>query len=181
MIPSVDGSEVTIPISIGEWLLSFWKFHMKERHNPDIRKRPIEGIVYPGDVIFVPHNYWHCVINLDESIAITHNYVSKSNLADCLRFLRDKEDQISGIRDRSGTIRPEEMYSKFIEKLPTVLSDSEIQEAIALSYQNRNQRSDTNTFNIRRLNENSKGKSSSIFSKPVNDDHDEFRGFQFNF
>jgi hypothetical protein len=37
------------------------------------------------------------VINLDDCIAITQNYVSTSNLSDCLRFLREKPDQISGM------------------------------------------------------------------------------------
>jgi hypothetical protein len=36
------------------------------------------------------------VVNLDDCIAITQNYVSTSNLSDCLRFLREKPDQISG-------------------------------------------------------------------------------------
>ena len=81
--------------------------------------------------MFVPHGYWHMVVNLDESIALTHNYVSTSNLSDCLRFLRDKTDQISGVRDRGAeAIQPEEMYASFVEKLHTVLPAEVVQRHI---------------------------------------------------
>lgn len=86
---SPDGADVAVPISNGEWMLTFWKYHLKERKNPDISKRPLEGICYPGDVIFVPAGYWHMVFNLDDCIALTQNYVSTSNLTSCLQFLRE--------------------------------------------------------------------------------------------
>ena len=39
---------------------------------------------------------WHIVLNIEESIAITQNYVSRRNLIDVLDFLECKPDQISG-------------------------------------------------------------------------------------
>lgn len=36
------------------------------------------------------------------TIAITQNYVSSSNLSDCLRFLEFNKSQISGLGDRAG-------------------------------------------------------------------------------
>ena len=58
------------------------------------------------------------VVNLDDCIALTHNYVSTSNLADCLRFLREKPDQISGVRDRPDeAIDADTMYQIFLTKL----------------------------------------------------------------
>ena len=88
------------------------------RKAKDKSLRPLEVIVDPGDVIFVPHGYWHMVVNIDDCIALTHNYVSTSNLGDCLRFLRDKPDQISGVRDRPHqAIQPERIYEVFLDKL----------------------------------------------------------------
>ncbi len=49
---------------------------------------PLECIVRAGELLFVPRGWWHCAINLEESIAITQNYVSEANLGHVLAFLR---------------------------------------------------------------------------------------------
>eukprot|EP00968_Pinguiococcus_pyrenoidosus_P027291 scaffold7363_cov263-Pinguiococcus_pyrenoidosus.AAC.24 len=101
VLPSSDGADVTLPLGLGEWFLSFWPYHEQRRSHPDPAMRPLEVTVEEGETIFVPHGWWHLVLNMDEvCIAITQNYVSASNVTNVLRFLRDKEDQISGVRDR---------------------------------------------------------------------------------
>lgn len=107
--PSLDGDLVTMPISIGEWLLNFYtQEHLPNLQSSHSNKRPLECTVEPGDVVFVPHGWWHAVINLDDwNVAITHNYVSGSNLSNVLRFLSLKQSQISGCRDRTESIKPE--------------------------------------------------------------------------
>ena len=35
-------------------------------------------------------------LNVELSVAVTHNYVSRANLVDVLRFLRDKKDEVVG-------------------------------------------------------------------------------------
>ncbi len=39
---SPDGAEVAVPISTGEWLLSFWRFHLEARKHPNPAMRPLE-------------------------------------------------------------------------------------------------------------------------------------------
>ena len=91
---------------------------MKNRSNPDISMRPIECTVEPGSILFVPHGWWHTVLNLDDnSVALTQNYVSASNLPDVLRFLDSKKDHISGCRDRADAVKPETFKSEFVNVL----------------------------------------------------------------
>lgn len=118
--PSADADQVALPWTVGEWIFQFWSQHVDRlRHSVSPQEQPLECTAFPGDVVFVPHGWWHMVINLDDglNVAITHNYVSSSNLSNVLKFLNEKEDQISGCRDREESIKPNQLYSAFVETL----------------------------------------------------------------
>ncbi|PIA54196.1 hypothetical protein AQUCO_00900624v1 [Aquilegia coerulea] len=101
--PSPDGAEVACPVSIIEWFMNFYGA------TKTWKKRPIECVCKAGEVIFVPNGWWHLVINLEESIAITQNYVSRSNLLNVLDFLKkpNASELVSGTKDRVN------LYEKF--------------------------------------------------------------------
>lgn len=118
VFPSEDGDEVALPLSVGEWLLQYWPEHLDRSRTASPAQRPMEFTAHPGDVVFVPHGWWHSVINLDTAnLAITHNYASPSNLGNVLRFFERKQDQISGCRDREETIKPENLRDALVNAL----------------------------------------------------------------
>jgi histone arginine demethylase JMJD6 len=57
-----------------------WFAFILPRLKQQIRKEKLDIKMYeviqePGDIIFVPQNWWHAVINLENSVAITQNFV----------------------------------------------------------------------------------------------------------
>ena len=48
--------------------------------------------------MYVPSGWWHLVINLDDSVALTQNFVSVNELPAVLAFMKYTPDQISGFR-----------------------------------------------------------------------------------
>ncbi|KAL8505190.1 hypothetical protein ACS0TY_016417 [Phlomoides rotata] len=96
VFPSPDGAEVACPVSIIEWFMNFYNA------TKSWEKRPIECVCKAGEVIFVPNGWWHLVINLEDSVAITQNFVSRRNLLNVLDFLKrpNASTLVSGTKDR---------------------------------------------------------------------------------
>ena len=112
---NLDESEVTSPISIADWLRDFYSIAAK--HPSCIR-----GVCHAGEVMYIPSGtyfsqcqliagWWHLVVNLSQSIAVTQNFVPPAHLPSVLRFLRNKQDQISGFADEIDA------YKLFTERL----------------------------------------------------------------
>jgi hypothetical protein len=64
-----------------------------------------------GEVLYVPSGWWHLVVNLEESVALTQNFVSPAELGTVLDFMKNKSDQLSGFkksrRDDRGVNAPD--------------------------------------------------------------------------
>ena len=111
---SADGRDVITPISVTEWLLHYYPQHTQRLTSPTYTPlplphpcpplsslssptsyppshySPIECVQHPGDLLFIPHGWWHLAVNLDESLAVTQNFVSRQNLLEVRRFVREE-------------------------------------------------------------------------------------------
>lgn len=89
-----EESEVTSPVGIAEWVISgFFNDCLK------IDQCQI-AITFPGECMYVPSGWWHSVINLDDSVALTQNFVPLPKLANALNFFKNRREQISGFRPK---------------------------------------------------------------------------------
>lgn len=112
---SSDSSEITAPLSIAEYLLNF---HAEARRHPGC----IEAVCKEGEVLHVPSGWYHMVLNLEDGIALTQNFVPRAHLVNVLSFLRDKKDQVSGfgrddVDDKYKGVEEGQEYELFVERL----------------------------------------------------------------
>ncbi|KAI9140090.1 hypothetical protein BKA69DRAFT_1029868 [Paraphysoderma sedebokerense] len=99
VFPSEDGGEVSTPVSLVDWWVN-WFLQTKDIvKNLPKDKRPIWCVCRSSEVVFIPNGWWHTVINLTPSIAITQNFVAESNLQNVLSFLFSQRSHISGYGD----------------------------------------------------------------------------------
>lgn len=125
---SADASEITAPLSIAEYLLNF---HAAARRHPGC----IEAICAEGEVLHVPSGWYHMVLNLEDGIALTQNFVPMAHLANVLGFLRDKKDQVSGfgrddVDDKCKGVEVGGEYELFVKRLREEGFGSEVEVAL---------------------------------------------------
>ncbi|KAI8453547.1 hypothetical protein BY996DRAFT_4583001 [Phakopsora pachyrhizi] len=125
VIVSDDEAEVQSPLSIAvEWFLNYYQ-EAKEIYgvtskNSETRGTMYEGICSAGEIFFVPSGWWHLVINLEPSIAITQNFVSQVELVEVLHFMKYRSDQLSGFKSiaTKGAHKQEEaIFELFVRRL----------------------------------------------------------------
>ena len=85
-----DEYDIIVPDSSLEYFVDSYQYY--KELSP--REGVYECIQKPGELLFIPYCYWHSVLNLEFSIAITQNYVDQVNLPSVLRFLKNREPSL---------------------------------------------------------------------------------------
>ena len=70
-------------------------------------ERPVTwALQMPGDIVYIPHGTWHCVLNLEQSVAYTRNFINRLNLKLALNELRAPHGQRREPKRESGLCMP---------------------------------------------------------------------------
>eukprot|EP01124_Arcella_intermedia_P016630 TRINITY_DN2323_c0_g1_i1.p1 TRINITY_DN2323_c0_g1~~TRINITY_DN2323_c0_g1_i1.p1 ORF type:complete len:389 (-),score=86.84 TRINITY_DN2323_c0_g1_i1:41-1162(-) len=75
-----NGDNVIPPRTVIQWFVEYYDTLQKGEF--------YECVLHPGEMLFIPSGWWHTVLNVDETIAITQNYVSGTNLPIVFDYLK---------------------------------------------------------------------------------------------
>ncbi|KAG9327409.1 hypothetical protein KVV02_005985 [Mortierella alpina] len=83
--PGHDPTSPTRLTSVA-WYLDVYPFLPQE-------SRPIEIVQNPGQTIYVPSGWWHMVLNMDHTVAVTQNFADDSNIIQVRQSMQADETE----------------------------------------------------------------------------------------
>jgi len=76
--------------------------------------KPIECILEAGEMIYVPTGWWHMVLNLSESIAVTQNVMNSQNFKVVYEDVKKDDRKMKHKLKKRLKKRNREIYDKFL-------------------------------------------------------------------
>merc|ERR1712023_37688 len=72
------------------------------------RLRPLEVVQQPGETIFVPNGWWHTVLNIDFTVAVTQNFTTTANFVESWKSCQTGRPKLSRRwYERLSEVRPD--------------------------------------------------------------------------
>ena len=93
---SSDGFAVKQPLHLRDWFASFYQETVRQ-HGPSGSRGLVECTCRSGEIVFIPRGWWHCVLNVEPTIAVTQNYAAESSLSHVRQFVKKFPHCVSGI------------------------------------------------------------------------------------
>jgi len=93
------------------------KWYLEEYPHVESDKKPLECILEAGELIFVPSGWWHMVLNLQESLAVTQNYCNDHNFQIvCSEISYDDDDFYEDFQTRLTSKRKDIQFPTTLQK-----------------------------------------------------------------
>mmetsp|Transcript_1096 Transcript_1096/g.1440 ORF Transcript_1096/g.1440 Transcript_1096/m.1440 type:complete len:472 (+) Transcript_1096:227-1642(+) len=80
-----------------------------------LSKKMISFLQRPGETVFVPTNWWHAVLNLDDTVAITQNFCSSGNFDAVWRHTRTGRTRMAGTWLKMLKMTRPDLYERALE------------------------------------------------------------------
>eukprot|EP00932_Pfiesteria_piscicida_P014600 SRR837773.26410.p3 GENE.SRR837773.26410~~SRR837773.26410.p3 ORF type:complete len:219 (+),score=90.65 SRR837773.26410:31-657(+) len=74
-----------------------------------------EGLQRPGDLIFVPGDWWHGVLNLEDTVAVTQNYCGPDNFDLVWSKTRKEREKVAYLWLRNMKKHAPELYKRAVD------------------------------------------------------------------
>lgn len=100
----------------GESVTWFRKMYPRARSHAWSGPRPMDCVQHPGEIMYVPDGWWHAVLNLDHTVAVTQNVVGSSRFDKVWRMTRRGRPKMSA-----------QWLAKLREKRPDLASIADAQ------------------------------------------------------
>ena len=100
----------------GESVTWFQKMYPRARSHAWSGPRPMDCVQHPGEIMYVPDGWWHAVLNLDHTVAVTQNVVGSSRFDKVWRMTRRGRPKMSA-----------QWLAKLREKRPDLASIADAQ------------------------------------------------------
>jgi len=124
------------------WYLEVYPHLSKEQ-------KPLECMLNPGEIIFVPSGWWHQVLNFGDTIAVTQNYLNSQNFEhgrkDMLSSDKDSLLLLKMLHDRLGVSHPQLWEGLDLSVIDVTESDSDDSDTASRSSRSSRSESDSDS------------------------------------
>jgi len=95
--------------------IDYFDLHLPriKRKNPELKV--YEALQKAGDIIYVPGNWWHGVVNTEDCVAVTQNFVGAGNFEVVWKAARKEREKVANLWLRNMRKHAPDLYQKALD------------------------------------------------------------------